>query len=289
MHLVVLRSEITMNVAEVFAKRLRELRGDISQSKLADDLNVSRGSISFYENGERVPDILFLNKAAKYFDIPVDYLLGNIDTREKDNLSIGEAIKLSDQAIDALKNKTKNVFSRIIIDALLIDEKFVPILVNYVFSFIHEHFQSSDFKAVPVRTIINPKADKILFAEMIERLPIFKDNLATNYEGDNDKIRWLILEYLCRNADIDACMDVIYRHEGPNEEFFLSPNTNAECIDICNYDDEDEPLRYEFEEPSEEFINILKQMEDEEKIKYDAISEFIKYYDSRGAINGNDN
>ena len=40
-------------------KELRESKG-LKQAELAEKLGVSRGSISFYENGDRVPDIEFL-------------------------------------------------------------------------------------------------------------------------------------------------------------------------------------------------------------------------------------
>ena len=46
-------------VNERFAERLRDLReaAGLTQKQLADELGVSRGSISYYENCERVPDI----------------------------------------------------------------------------------------------------------------------------------------------------------------------------------------------------------------------------------------
>lgn len=67
-----------MSSSTYFAERLHFLRekGGLSQSELAKELGVSRGAISFYENGDRVPNIDFLCDAAAYFDVPVEYLLG---------------------------------------------------------------------------------------------------------------------------------------------------------------------------------------------------------------------
>lgn len=67
-----------MDVKEVFANRLRELRiaKKLSQTELAEKLGVSRGSISFYENGERTADIDFIYKAAQFFNVSTDFLLG---------------------------------------------------------------------------------------------------------------------------------------------------------------------------------------------------------------------
>ena len=65
-----------MENSEVFATRLKELRGKITQGRLGEALGVSRGSVSFYENGERTPDADFLIKASRYFNVSTDYLLG---------------------------------------------------------------------------------------------------------------------------------------------------------------------------------------------------------------------
>ena len=58
--------------------RLKELRKsrNISQLKLALDLNTNQNTISRYENMEREADYTTLIKIADYFDVSVDYLLG---------------------------------------------------------------------------------------------------------------------------------------------------------------------------------------------------------------------
>ena len=61
--------------------RLKELRKkrQISQLKLAIDLNMNQNSISRYETGEREPSISDLIRIADYFGVSVDYLLGRTD------------------------------------------------------------------------------------------------------------------------------------------------------------------------------------------------------------------
>ena len=56
-------------------KKLRKMK-NISQLKLALDLNMKQNSISRYENGEREADYETLVKFADYFDVSLDYLLG---------------------------------------------------------------------------------------------------------------------------------------------------------------------------------------------------------------------
>ncbi len=57
--------------------RLKELRKkkNISQLKLAMDLNLSQNTISRYETGDREPGITELILLADYFQVSVDYLL----------------------------------------------------------------------------------------------------------------------------------------------------------------------------------------------------------------------
>lgn len=58
--------------------RLKELREakHYTQSKIAQDLGISRQSYSNYEIGKREPDLATLKKMAEYFNISVDYLVG---------------------------------------------------------------------------------------------------------------------------------------------------------------------------------------------------------------------
>ena len=63
--------------------RLKKIRKEknISQLKLALDLNMNQNSISRYENMEREADYETLVKFADYFDVSVDYLLGRTDKK----------------------------------------------------------------------------------------------------------------------------------------------------------------------------------------------------------------
>lgn len=61
--------------------RLKELRKNrnISQVRLALDLNMNQNSISRYETGEREADYQTLIKIADYFHVSIDYLLGRTE------------------------------------------------------------------------------------------------------------------------------------------------------------------------------------------------------------------
>lgn len=62
----------------VFGERLRELRleNEIGQVELAKRINVSKGIISFWENGLREPTMSNLISLADVFGVTLDYLVG---------------------------------------------------------------------------------------------------------------------------------------------------------------------------------------------------------------------
>ena len=62
----------------IFSERLRELRQNkgLSQSQLADALDISKSAISMYELGKREPDLEILETIADYFNVDINYLLG---------------------------------------------------------------------------------------------------------------------------------------------------------------------------------------------------------------------
>ena len=66
---------------EKFYNRLKEprLESGLSQSELANRLNVNQRTISNWEKNIREPNIDMLIKIAQLFDVPTDYLLGVVD------------------------------------------------------------------------------------------------------------------------------------------------------------------------------------------------------------------
>ncbi len=56
---------------------LREIRKKkgYTQLKVAMDLNITRETLSYYENGKRNPDLEMLVRLSKYFRKSIDYLI----------------------------------------------------------------------------------------------------------------------------------------------------------------------------------------------------------------------
>ncbi len=64
-------------------KKIRKEK-NFNQQKVAMDLNISRESISYYENGKRNPDIQTLKMLSKYFNRSIDFLINGYEFGEKE-------------------------------------------------------------------------------------------------------------------------------------------------------------------------------------------------------------
>lgn len=82
-------------------KELRKIRG-ITQSELSKTLNVSQQTIGSWEVGRAEPNTEMLNRLAEFFNVSVDYLLGNKLEEPRPYYSLSNSEK-TDIAIQADK------------------------------------------------------------------------------------------------------------------------------------------------------------------------------------------
>lgn len=96
-------------VTKCFSKRLKEIRetAGLTQAQLAEQLNVSRGAISYYEKGERTPDIEFLDSLSEYFNLPYDFVLGMTQNVKAEYKNMFELYGLTDDACNELDRSPK--------------------------------------------------------------------------------------------------------------------------------------------------------------------------------------
>ncbi len=68
----------------IVSKRLKHLRTEqkLTQEQLGRLINVTKVSISGYENGNRTPDTDTINRIADVFDVSTDYLFGRTDRKK---------------------------------------------------------------------------------------------------------------------------------------------------------------------------------------------------------------
>lgn len=72
----------------LYLKELRENKG-LTQSELAKILSVSPSSIGMYEQGRREPDSETLRKLSSFFNVTIDYLLGNSNQKKEVTFPLG--------------------------------------------------------------------------------------------------------------------------------------------------------------------------------------------------------
>jgi transcriptional regulator with XRE-family HTH domain len=65
----------------MFAEKLKGLRiaKDITQKDISEIFCISQSTIAMWETGKREPDYETIIKIANYFEVTIDYLLGNSD------------------------------------------------------------------------------------------------------------------------------------------------------------------------------------------------------------------
>ncbi|EQK39976.1 helix-turn-helix family protein [[Clostridium] bifermentans ATCC 638] len=70
-------NEFNLNFRDNFANNLKYLRKNrnISKKKLADDIGLSRATLTHYENGNRLPEFESIVKLALYFECSIDELI----------------------------------------------------------------------------------------------------------------------------------------------------------------------------------------------------------------------
>ncbi len=93
-----------------FMQRLKKLRGDRSNTEFATFLGLSRQTVGFYLNGDRVPDFNSLKIIAQKCQVPADYLLGLSDVKsyDADLQSVCRYTGLSEEAIKAVRKIAKD-------------------------------------------------------------------------------------------------------------------------------------------------------------------------------------
>lgn len=69
----------------IFGQRIKKLRSGkgLSMQQLAIELGVTKSSINMWENGTSIPKDSMLITISKFFNVSIDYLLGNEKMEEK--------------------------------------------------------------------------------------------------------------------------------------------------------------------------------------------------------------
>lgn len=95
-------------------KRLKQLRleRDLTQDMMAYDMNqlfgteITKANLSRWENGLNEPSLHYARYLCKYFNVSLDYLIGNTDVRTPTNLLINSRKGPASKEVSKKKNDT---------------------------------------------------------------------------------------------------------------------------------------------------------------------------------------
>lgn len=113
-----------MEMKAIFSKTLCELREakgkEYTRQKVANDLNISRASLEYYEKGQRLPDIEIAAKIADYYNVSVDYLLGRSKSQSNDKelTAVADYLGVSDWAVMLIREYSGKIEEDTSIDYL---------------------------------------------------------------------------------------------------------------------------------------------------------------------------
>lgn len=97
----------------MFSDKIKYLRQSkkIDQTALAKKLDVSKQSISNWENGNILPSVDMLCQIADFFHVSTDYLLDREDKEGSDGISL-DVIGLTDLEIEHIKRVVDDLRDR---------------------------------------------------------------------------------------------------------------------------------------------------------------------------------
>ena len=111
------------NIREIIGENLAELRKEakLTQLELAEKFNYSDKSISKWEKGETLPDIVTLNELCEFYGVSLDYLTHEATPENKKKYT---------------KENTRDHYNKIIMTSLMISVVWMIATIIYVWSLI---------------------------------------------------------------------------------------------------------------------------------------------------------
>lgn len=126
---------MSKNYGEIFSTRLKELRQEsgLTIEEFASEVGVSRSSVGYYENQNRLPDLAVAAKMAEVLDVTTDYLIGrsNAQVQTPKLKNICDYVGLSDKSVEMLAQLKKENPTRLSIINLLLEQAADDITDDY--------------------------------------------------------------------------------------------------------------------------------------------------------------
>lgn len=195
----------------IFTKRFRELQGERTNTEFADFLGISRQTVGFYCNGDRIPDAQILRDIAKKCNVSSDWLLGLTDIQNPDtNIAFAlQCLGLSDSSAKNLLAIKKDSESKDVpesakllpstLDKFLTNSNVIILLLN-IQRYIDVYKKMVSYNEFGFR-------DEYVKCLEFEGIPLYDfDILRIKFESISDQLRQIIDEIAdneCLQRDCD--------------------------------------------------------------------------------------
>lgn len=102
-----------------FATRIKQLRIDnnLTQRDIADKIGITPTGISYWESGNAIPNFETLKKLADFFNVSIDYLTGNENNNNENDVLFRKIGKVDAEKKDLLMRILNNTIDSFIDDA----------------------------------------------------------------------------------------------------------------------------------------------------------------------------
>lgn len=154
-------------MASDFSRTLALLRREkkISQRTAAGDLQVSQALLSHYENGLREPGLNFVVRAADYYGVSCDYLLGRSMARDGSAVSAEHMPDLSDEKGNVLNGNVATMLHKklIVNSAALIIELSGKTNSKFLTAEVSSYLSVAFYKVFRYLYMANPQNPEAIF------------------------------------------------------------------------------------------------------------------------------
>jgi transcriptional regulator with XRE-family HTH domain len=213
-----------------FKQRLNKLRGEMSNTEFAEMVGISRQTMGFYLNGDRIPDAEMLIKICKATGVSSDYLLGLSDETTPDQTvrSVCEYTGLSPAAVNLLHFEPEpqiKSFYRTLIDALVVhsDQDGIENIPSYIRKAAQAHVMSHNSKKDVVTTaLLNTKSQ----IDMDTTYTISASDAEKFYMSRANETVQRVLSLLLESLEYNA-IDNIEGQTSVDSQNYWSHNDNA--------------------------------------------------------------
>ena len=112
----------------VFKERLYELMGNQYATEFAEKLGLTRQTVGFYLNGDRIPDAITLRQICDRCQVSADYLIGlsKEQKRDPDRQAVYEYLGLHQNAITNVRSLPLS--EKQVLNAILSQDKFLDVM-----------------------------------------------------------------------------------------------------------------------------------------------------------------